>query len=75
MDRSLALVNFPVRARKTIWSASPDCAGKCPLRRSTACCEPVPGSVKSLAVLVPIELDIAYTPIAAAIQANTTMRR
>jgi hypothetical protein len=45
------------------------------LRRSTACCEPVPGSVKSLAVFVPIELDIANTPIAAAIHAETTIRR
>jgi hypothetical protein len=35
----------------------------------------VPGSVKSLAVLVPIELEIANTPIAAAIHARTTTRR
>ena len=33
---------------KTIWSESPDCAGKSRLSRSTARCESVPGSEKLL---------------------------
>ena len=73
--RSAALWSVPVRAWKTIWSASPACAGKRLVSRSTACCEPVPGSVKLLAFFFPTELETAKIPTAATIQVTTTIRR
>ena len=73
--RSAASVIVPVRARKTIWSASPACAGKRLYSRSTACWDPVPGSVKLLAFFFPTELETAKIPTAATIHPITTIRR
>ena len=73
--RSAASVSVPVLAWNTIWSASPAWAGKLLCNRSTACCEPVPGSVKLLAVFFPTELETAKIPTTATIQATTTVRR
>ena len=73
--RSAALLRVPVRAWKTIWSASPACAGKRLVSRLAACCDPVPGSVKLLALFFPTELETARIPTAATIQATTTIRR
>ena len=73
--RAEASVTVPVRVWKTTWSASPAWVGKRLFRRSTARCEPVPGSVKLLAVFFPTELERANTPTAATSQATTTNRR
>ena len=51
--RSAASVSLPVRAWKTIWSASPACAGKRLVSRLTACCEPVPGQREVAGGLLP----------------------
>ena len=58
-----------------IFSASPAWAGNLLCNRSTACCEPVPGSVKLLAVFFPTAPETAKIPTTATIQATTTVRR
>ena len=68
-------VTVPLRVWKTTWSASPASVGKRLFSRSTARCEPVPGSVKLLAVFLPTELESAKTPTAATTQATSTNRR
>src|SRR6266508_4905127 len=70
-----ASVSLPVRARKTIWSASPAWAGKRPWSRSAARCESVFGSEKLFAFRVPTACDTARTPMARTIQETTTIRR
>src|SRR6266536_6187342 len=73
--RADASVSLPVRVRKTIWSASPACAGKRPWSRSTARCESVFGSEKLLALRLPTACEAARTPTASTIQETTTIRR
>src|SRR5438445_1873705 len=73
--RADASVSLPVRVRKTIWSASPACAGKRPWSRSTARCESVFGSEKLFAFRLPTAWERARTPTARTIQAKTTIRR
>src|SRR6266446_6096314 len=73
--RADALVSLPVRVRKTIWSASPACAGKRLWSRSTARCESVFGSEKLFAFRLPTACDAARTPTARTIQETTTSRR
>src|SRR5258706_1229087 len=73
--RADASVSLPVRVRKTIWSASPACAGKRPWSRSTARCESVFGSEKLFAFRLPTAWERASTPTARTIQAKTTTRR
>ena len=46
-------VTRPWRARNTIWSTSPDCAGNDRCSRSWACCDSVPLSENWLAARVP----------------------
>src|SRR5436305_1080568 len=70
-----ASASLPVRVRKTIWSASPACAGKRPCSRSTARCESVFGSEKLFAFRLPAAWETARTPTARTIQATTTIRR
>src|SRR4051812_34834007 len=73
--RVVGSVRLPVRARNTIWSESPACAGNRCCSRSTARCESVPGSVKLPDTREPTEEEMAKTPIAPAIHAITTKRR
>ena len=73
--RTSGAVTVPARARKTIWSASPACAAKRLCSRSTARCEEVPGSEKSLLVREPIACEPASRATAAATHATTTVRR
>ncbi len=75
MRRTCGAVTLPARARKTIWSASPACAANRLCKRSTARCEEVPGSEKSLLVREPIACEPASRATAAAIHATTTVRR
>jgi hypothetical protein len=65
----------PERARKTIWSESPDCAGKLFFSRSSARCDSVPLNEKLLLKFVPIELDAANVPTRATSQPIRTTRR
>ena len=67
--------SVPVRVRKTIWSASPACAGKRFWSRSTARCESVFGSEKLFAFRLPTACESARTPTARTIQEMTTIRR
>src|SRR5262245_33119302 len=68
-------VTFPFGVRKTIWSASPPCAGKRLCSRSVARCESVLGSANVFAVRVPTALERAMAPTARTIQETTTIRR
>src|SRR6266508_5388730 len=73
--RAEASPSLPVRARKTIWSTSPACAGKRLWSRSTARCESVFGSEKLFAFRLPTAWERARTPTARTIQEKTTIRR
>ena len=68
-------VSLPARVRKTIWSASPACAGKRLWSRSTARCESVFGSEKLFAFRLPTTWERTRTPAARTIQETTTIRR
>jgi len=70
-----ASVSVPVRVRKTIWSASPACAGNLLWSRSTARCESVLGSEMLFALRFPTAWEAASTPAARTIHASTTRRR
>ena len=73
--RTAGEASVPPGVLTTIWSESPDWAGKRLESRSAARCASVPGSEKLFAKWLPTTFEIASAPTRTAIQSATTRRR